>query len=111
MISATQFLALYPQFSSVELHLIQYQLDFAANNYCSGWTEPKKTDGAMLIAAHNLSMSWFQQADVASSAAGIASGSGSKSPSGTENDWSLTTYGRQYIALRDTIYVPPLIVL
>lgn len=111
MIDATYFLSLYPQFSGIELHLIQYQLNFASNNYCPGWEEPKKTDGTMLITAHNLSMGWLQQADIASSAAGIASGSGSKSPSGSENDWSLTTYGRQYIALRDTIYSPPLLIL
>lgn len=111
MVDATFFLSLYPQFSGVELHLIQYQLDFAANNYCPNWEESKKTAGTMFIAAHNLSMSWLQQADIASSAAGIASGSGSKSPSPSENDWNLTTYGRQYIALRDTIYIPPLLAL
>lgn len=111
MVDATYFLSLYPQFSGVGLHAIQYQLNYAENNYCPDWNEPKKTDGTMLITAHNISMGWLQQADIASSAAGIASGSGSKSPSGSDNDWSLTTYGRQYLLLRDTIYVPPLLVL
>lgn len=111
MVEATQFLTIYPQFSGVPLGAIQYQLDYAANNYCPSWEEPKKTDATMLITAHNLSMGWLQQAEIASSAAGIASGSGSRSPSGSDNDWSLTTYGRQFLLLRDTIYTPPLLIL
>lgn len=111
MVDATQFLAIYPQFSSVEIHAIQYQLNYAANNYCPNWEEPKKSDAVMLIAAHNLSMGWFQQADIASSAQGIVSGSGSKSPVGSDGDWNLTTHGRQYLTLRDTVYAPPLLIL
>ena len=111
MVDATFFLAIYPQFQTVDLHVIQYQLNFAENNYCSGWVEPKKTDAVMLIAAHNLSMNWFQQAEIASSASGIASGSGGSSPSGSSNDWELTTYGRQYLALQKTIFIAPISVL
>lgn len=111
MLDANQFLSIYPQFATVEQHLINYHLKFAAENYCSSWSEPKKTNAIMLITAHILSMDWIQQTEIAGNATNIASGGSVSNTSEKKSDWNLTTYGRQYLSLAETIFSPPIMIL
>lgn len=111
MVDVNYFLSLYPQFSVVDYHVIQHQLNAAENNYCISWPEPKKTQGIMLVAAHHLTIEWLQQVEVVSSASVVVEGSKINALSPKKIDWNLTTYGWQYLSLSETIYTPPILIL
>lgn len=106
MIPATEFLSCYPDFNVVPLNVIQYELDGAEACYFQGvWRRfPERyRRGVMLVAAHELTMRWQQTSEIAAAAASIASGQGGGNPTQSDNDFSLSHYGRQYLELAKTI--------
>ena len=106
---ATDFLTRYPDFAVIDNHIIQDVLDTNAEIYCGGsvWLEYpiKRRLGVFLSAAHVLTMEWLQTAEVVGAASSLASGSTGRSPTSSENDFQLTTYGRQYLSVKASLPV------
>jgi hypothetical protein len=48
-------------------------------------------------------MDWLQTSEVVGAASSLASGSPGRSPTATENDFQLTTYGRQYLSVKASL--------
>ena len=111
--NTTEFLTYYPDFSVIDSHIIKETLSLAEECYCRG--SPWKNKPAMknqaikLIAARFLSMRWLQTAEVVGAATSLASGSPGRSPTSQENDFSLTSYGRQYLEIRKRIPALPIV--
>lgn len=107
MITATDFLAKYPDFAILENHIIQDTIDTVSVVYCGGtpWLQrpAKRETGICFATAHLLTMNWIQTAEVVGAASSLASGSPGRSPSSVENDFSLTTYGRQFLQIKQSI--------
>lgn len=103
----TDFLTRYPNFSVVDAHIIQNTLDMSSEVFCAGtpWLEQpvKRELGVYLCSAHVLTMDWLQTSEVVGAASSLASGSPGRSPTATENDFQLTTYGRQYLAIKASL--------
>lgn len=105
MISSAQFLTYYPDFSDLERHLIDYSLKFATT-FTPRWPEPQREMGTMLVAAHLLTMRWYQTAEIAGAAASVAQGGGAVGGAEGLDDFLKTHYGRMYVQLRDNLFVP-----
>lgn len=105
MISSAYFLTYYPDFSDLERHMIEYALK-CATVFTSNWQEPQREMGTMLVAAHLLTMRWFQTAEIAGAAASVAQGGGSVGAAEGMDDFLKTHYGRMYVQLRDNQFVP-----
>jgi Protein of unknown function (DUF4054) len=98
------FLQQYPRFESVSPGAIQSYLDLAATAYCpvSVWGD-RALSGIALLTAHFLEMEWIQTAQTSGMATQIAAGKGVSAPASSDDDFSLTTYGRQYKLLKATV--------
>ena len=103
-VTALEFLALYDEFEVLGIDKVQAVIDYAERNYCSAksWGG-KQRDGIMLVAAHALTMQVMQTSEMIGSTVSVARGQGGRSGSPADNDFQLTTYGRQYLALRKTL--------
>ena len=99
-----QFIALYEEFEVLEKSKVIAHLEHVANNYCApkAWGKKQQT-GIMLLTAHLLYMKWQTQAQVGGAAAKISSGETPSMLNPTDKDLELTTYGRQYLELRNTL--------
>lgn len=103
MVSVSDFLTRFPMLEAVPEHAIANILA-EQEIFCPARVWGNKQNMAILLrAAHVVSMEWIQTGILASSANSIASGGGATAPSGAEDDLDLTTYGRQFKALRKTI--------
>jgi hypothetical protein len=91
----------YNRFSSVDPLFIQGWLDAAALSYvpASLWGI-HRVAGIMLCAAHFIEMEWAQTIETSGNATAIASGSGARTPTGSTDDFQLTTWGRRFSFLR-----------
>ena len=111
--NTADFLTYYPDFAVLDSHIIQNTLDVANDCYCRGtpWlNKPKMRDQAIkLITAHILTMQWFQTAEIVGAATSLASGSPGRSVSAGDNDFKMTSYGRQYLEIRARIPALPIV--
>ena len=98
------FIALHEEFEVLGQQKVTAHLKYVANNYCAprAWGK-KQQAGIMLLTAHLLYMKWQTQAQVGGAAAKISSGEAPSTLSPTDKDLALTTYGRQYLELRNTL--------
>jgi hypothetical protein len=102
VVTLEQFLAKYPRFLPKSAEEIQAQLDVAKKVYAPSSVFGEIRDHAIcLVAAHFLEMDWLQSAETLGVAVQVAAGGGGGSPTSSENDWLLTTWGRQFKYLRD----------
>lgn len=102
-IDVGEFITQFGKFKDIPTHEIEWKLE-VAKTFCN----PKKWGtrwkfGVMLLAAHLLEREWQQTAITASMAQSIAAGGSVSSPVGTDDDFKLTTYGAQYIQMRDIL--------
>lgn len=104
-ITTNEFINVYPDFCDVDRHLIDHALQMG-RMYCGHWPTPSRDFGIQLVAAHILTMRWFQTAEVAAAAAQIAEGGGGMVPGEGMDDFLKTFYGRQYVQLRDLQFIP-----
>lgn len=109
MITYSVFVTEFPTFATLEPHLIESAIRFAETNYCHNWVPLRQDYGRMLVAAHFLHMGWFAQAEMAGSATGIAQGQTATAPSQSDDDFSMSFYGRQYRELQSINPVFPAI--
>lgn len=103
VVSTDEFLDNYPLFykTRVDEEIIEGYLE-TAECYCSSKWNKKRARGIKLLTAHWLTMEMQQTAVTAGIGTTIAAGN-SPRVSGSEDDFTLTTYGRQYLALKKTI--------
>ena len=103
LVTVDEFLEQYPIFEKTEFdeEIIEGYLETAESLCNSNWKK-KQQRGIKLLTAHWLTMEMQQTAVTASMGATIAAGNQVRT-SGSEDDFSLTTYGRQYKHLRKTI--------
>ena len=100
VVTSSGFLGIYKKFQTQDLVMIEFCLDQAKTlTPITLWGE-KRDLGVILATAHLLEMEDVQTASTASTAIAMASGSGGQSPSASEIDWQLTTYGRRYAEIK-----------
>jgi phosphopantetheinyl transferase len=108
-IIVTEFLTKFPEFATIEYYQIENQLEIA--NICHAPNPQieyeKRKLAVMYAAAHLLTMTWMQAAEIASQASTIAEGGGSRGLIAQENDFNLTHYGRMYLQIVKTTYFTP----
>ena len=111
LVSFSQFLEIYEQFSQVNLNKIQHLLDKAERNFVvdnNAWgvdrtkREAKRRDAIMLLCAHWITAGWEQTAKTTSNAAAASTGKG-VSTSSEFDDFTTTQYGREYLEMRKTV--------
>ena len=94
-----QFWQAYPKYESLKvdyevvLHLINLAYSFVSD--C--WEQKKQYQAIGLIVAHNIEAGWVQQIAVSGAAGVAASGGNGGQPSGVENDFTTTHYGRMFL--------------
>lgn len=105
LVEASEFLEQYQRFVNCSTEEVQRWLDLVEGNYCPAkiWGEEKAKNGIKLLTAHFLEMEWTQTAQTGSMATEVARGGTVSAPTSLGDDFSLTTYGRQYLALKKTV--------
>lgn len=104
MLSASDFLARYPDFASLDIDLVSAALE-QAKSYCplDVWLD-KQSQAIALVAAHSLAMRWLQIGEIA--ATSVANAKGGKPQSNSGGDWfEGTSWGREFLQLRKSIIV------
>lgn len=99
-----EFIFLYDDFEIIPEEKVTAILNYVSQNYCSAsaWKEKRKA-GIMLFAAHLLTVKWMNKAQVAGAVTQLSSGTPPSPLTPTENDLKLTTYGRQYLDMMNSL--------
>ena len=100
----SKFLATYDEFRSLEESKVSAALT-QAQAYCSTCWGELREQGVFLVAAHILTTRWLQVGTVASFAVVQAKGSQANNPMIADKWFTTTTYGQQYLELRQAIPV------
>lgn len=103
--NAGQFLALHPEFRTLEHHIVEWQL-MRANLRVDPTKWGAKTQEAIaLLTAHFLSSVLYEQSSLAGNAMSLNAGqAGTRpTPTGSREDFSSTSYGTQYLNLLSTL--------
>lgn len=102
-ILVSDFITAFDKFKDVPSHEIEFKLGMASS-FCDrgAWKERWKY-GVMLVAAHFLERDWQQSAATAAMASAIAAGAPWSPPSGSDDDFKLTSYGAQYLQMRSVV--------
>lgn len=103
MLNSADFLTEYPDFDSIPIHQIELALKYGAVLCPASRWGDKADFGIKFVAAHKLTMEWLQTSQVAGAASAIGANQSVSSPVGSENDFTLTHYGRMYLELRNTL--------
>ena len=115
LINAGQVITRYPDFKTISSDIIEFAIQEAAMfTNSSVWLASleKARMAQLFIVAHKLTSEWLQTAEIASAAAGLASGQSGGASSGGygASDFESTHYGRQYLALKKTLLSTPIFV-
>lgn len=113
MITATDFLAAYPKFAVKASAEVNLALASAIQDCpLSRWGEYRDR-GVMLKTAHLLAMDWYDTSAISAAAIPLAGGQPASAPGGAsgddgDGDLDITTWGRQFKALRRQVASAPI---
>lgn len=100
-----QFLAFHPEFNRFEIHIVERAIARATSRIDIKIWGNKASEGVELLAAHFLTAYFYEQAQMAGGAINLNAGQVAQipSPTGSREDYSATSYGRQYLNLLDSL--------